>query len=168
MKFPVFSFSIQQHLRDGVSLQFGSNSFYPKFLNESRQRKPARRPTKKFSSLFLMCASRIFSSKRKRKLFCWVLLRTSRAAGLASIFCKNTAEFPPHPPSAVFLRGRTGFLAAASSFSLPLPTCAEKIKELPLIKSKYFGNIILCLGLSISIQQFNVTNLLWQSQVKPI
>ena len=34
-----------------------------------------------------------------------------QAAGLASIFCKNTAEFPPHPPSAVFLRGRTEFLA---------------------------------------------------------
>ena len=50
-------------------------------------------PTKKFSSLFPMCARRIFSSppatlcvamragKRKRKLFCGTLLLTSRAAG---------------------------------------------------------------------------------------
>ena len=85
--------------------------------NQTKEASPpplatTRHPAKKFSSLFLICARPIFSSKRKRKLFCWVLLRTSRAAGLASIFCKNTAEFPPHPPSAVFLRGRTGFLAA--------------------------------------------------------
>ena len=74
-------------------------------------RKP-RHPAKKFSSQFLICARRIFSSKRKRKLFCWLLLLTEQAAGLASIFCKNTAEFPPHPPSAVFLRGWTEILAA--------------------------------------------------------
>jgi len=49
----------------------------------------------------------------------------SRAAGLASIFCKNTAEGGRSDSdessdskrcggnSAVFLRGRTGFLAAA-------------------------------------------------------
>ena len=35
-----------------------------------------------------------------------------QAAGLASIFCKGMAEFPPHPPSAIPLLGRTGFLAA--------------------------------------------------------
>src|SRR3989344_944573 len=74
-----------------------------------------RHPAKKFSSLFLICAHRIFSSKRKRKLFCWVLFSTSRAAGLASIFCKNTAEFPPPPPSAVFLQGRTEILAATTN-----------------------------------------------------
>ena len=78
-----------------------------------------RHQAKKFSSLFLICVRRIFSSKRKGKLFCLVLLSMSRAAGLASIFCKNTAEFPPHPPSAVFLRGRTGFLAATRLFSDP-------------------------------------------------
>ena len=47
-------------------------------------------------------------------MFCLALPLTEQAAGLASIFCKNTAEFPPHPPSAVFLQGRTKFLAANS------------------------------------------------------
>src|SRR3989338_1131450 len=94
--------------------------------NQTKEASPpplatTRHPAKKFSSLFLICARRIFSSKRKRKLFCWVLLSTSRAAGLSSIFCKNTAEFPPHPPSAVFLRGRTGFPKRQSHSVLFLP-----------------------------------------------
>jgi len=43
----------------GVSLQFGSNSFYLKFLNETRPRKPARRrslslATQQKSFLFLL------------------------------------------------------------------------------------------------------------------
>src|SRR3989344_4911575 len=105
--------------------------------NQTKEASPpplatTRHPAKKFSSLFLICARRIFSSKRERKLFCLVLLSPSRAAGLASIFCKNTAEFPPHPPSAVFLRGRTGFLAATIFFSLPHHPFAEKVMELPL------------------------------------
>src|SRR3989339_181220 len=63
-------------------------------------RKP-RHPAKKFSSHFLICARRFFSSKRKRKLLCGVLLLTSRTAGL-SAFCirSGVAEFPPNPPSA--------------------------------------------------------------------
>jgi hypothetical protein len=60
-------------------------------------RADARQPAKKFSLLFF-CARRIFSSKRKRKLFCWFLLLTEHAAGLASIFRSGAAEFPPHPP----------------------------------------------------------------------
>src|SRR3989344_2593492 len=60
-------------------------------------RKP-RHPAKKFSSQFLICAHRFFSSKRKRKLLCGVLLLVSRAAGLR--FGSGEAEFPPHPPSA--------------------------------------------------------------------
>ena len=62
----------------------------------------ARQPAKKFSSHFLICARRIFSSKRKRKLFCWLPLLTERAAGAAS-FCirSGMAEFPPNPPSAM-------------------------------------------------------------------
>ena len=46
-------------------------------------RKP-RHPAKKFSSHFLICARPIFSSKRKRKLLCGVLLSTSRTAGLSA------------------------------------------------------------------------------------
>ena len=62
----------------------------------------ARQPAKKFSSHFLICARRFFSSKRKRKLFGWLLLLTEQAAGAAS-FCirSGMAEFPPHPPSAM-------------------------------------------------------------------
>ena len=81
--------------------------------NQTKEASPpplatTRHPAKKFSSLFLICARRIFSSKRKRKLFCWVLLSMSRAAGLASIFFKNTAEFPPHPPFRRVLAGTDG------------------------------------------------------------
>ncbi|OGZ40466.1 MAG: hypothetical protein A3B04_01505 [Candidatus Portnoybacteria bacterium RIFCSPLOWO2_02_FULL_39_11] len=54
-------------------------------------RKP-RHPAKKFSSHFLIClpagrhgARQFFSSKRKRKLLCGVLLLTSRTAGLSTI-----------------------------------------------------------------------------------
>jgi len=57
----------------------------------------ARQPAKKFSSHFLICARRIFSSKRKRKLFGWLLLLTERAAGLKR---SGAAEFPPPLPSA--------------------------------------------------------------------
>ena len=71
-------------------------------------RKPLH-PAKKFSSQFLICARRFFSSKRKRKLFCGVLLLTSRTAGL-SAFCirSGVAEFPPNPPSAFLLLKRNG------------------------------------------------------------
>src|SRR3989344_4228173 len=74
-------------------------------------RKP-RHPAKKFSSHFLICARRFFSSKRKRKLLCGVLLLTSRTAGL-SAFCirSGVAEFPPNPPSATPSRGRFFFSA---------------------------------------------------------
>src|SRR3989344_4017662 len=70
-------------------------------LNETDAPPPlanARHPAKKFSSHFLFCARRIFSSKRKRKLFCGALLCTSRAAGLH--FGSGQAEFPPPPPYA--------------------------------------------------------------------
>ena len=65
-----------------------------------------------FSSHFLICARRFFSSKRKRKLLCGVLLLTSRTAGL-SAFCirSGVEEFPPNPPSATPSRGRCFFSA---------------------------------------------------------
>ena len=78
--------------------------FLSKTLNKEASpaatRKP-RHPAQKFSSHFLICARRFFSSKRKRKLLCGVLLLTSRTAGL-SAFCirSGVAEFPPNPPSA--------------------------------------------------------------------
>jgi len=68
----------------------------------------ARQPAKKFSLHFFICARLIFSSKRKRKLFCWLPLLTERAAGLLR---SGAAEFPPHPPSAAPSLGRTEFLA---------------------------------------------------------
>jgi hypothetical protein len=42
----------------------------------------------------LICARLIFSSKRKRKLFCWLLLLTEQAAGLR--FGSGAAGFLPH------------------------------------------------------------------------
>ncbi|OGG39556.1 hypothetical protein A2127_00490 [Candidatus Jorgensenbacteria bacterium GWC1_48_12] len=95
-------------------------------------RADARHPKEKFCLRFRICAHPIFSSLNEKSIFLWCLALTSRAAGLASIFCKNTAEFPPHPTSAVFLLGRTEFLAATRFFSLPHHPCAEKFKELPL------------------------------------
>src|SRR3989339_1039158 len=91
-------------------------------------RKP-RHPAKKFSSHFLICARRFFSSKRKRKLLCGVLLLTSRTAGL-SAFCirSGVAEFPPNPPSATpSLRRRKIF---ASGFIPVLPPRAVYIQSL--------------------------------------
>jgi len=57
----------------------------------------ARCSAKKFSSHFLIWHAISFSSKRKRKLFCWVLLSTSRAAGLR--FGKRAKIPSPQPPS---------------------------------------------------------------------
>ena len=70
-----------------------------------------RRTTEKYSLLFSFCARPIFSSLNEKSIFLWCIALTSKAAGLASIFCKGMAEFPPHP-SAIPLRGRTEFLAA--------------------------------------------------------
>ncbi len=83
-------------------------------------RKP-RHPAKKFSSQFLICARRFFSSKRKRKLLCGVLLLTSRTAGL-SAFCirSGVAEFPPNPPSATPSRGRFFFSAEFEAVPISL------------------------------------------------
>jgi len=128
----------------------------------------ARHPAKKFSSYFLICARRFFSSKRKRKLFFEVLLLTSRTAGLSS-FCirSGVAEFPPHLPSAspslptaffsvglesVFCKAK---YATRDDVALaPTHPCAGNDKELPFCFtiSKYFGNIILWLR-SLSIIQ---------------
>ena len=76
-------------------------------------------PQKSFLRNFLFCARPIFSSKRKRKLFCWPLLWTSRAAGLR--FGSGEAEFPPHPPSASPSLWTAIFSAGLCSFSSPLP-----------------------------------------------
>ena len=59
------------------STRMGFELFLSKTTNKEASpavaRKP-RHPAKKFSSHFLICARRFFSSKRKRKLFCGVLL----------------------------------------------------------------------------------------------
>ena len=83
-------------------------------------RKP-RHPAKKFSSHFLICARRFFSSKRKRKLFCGVLLLTSRTAVL-SAFCirSGVAEFPSNPPSATPSLGRFFFSAEFEAVPISL------------------------------------------------
>src|SRR3989338_7212818 len=100
-------FAPRQLLTISLKVQFGGvfllmfELFLSKTPNKEASpavaRKP-RPPAKKFSSHFLICARRFFSSKRKRKLLCGVLLSTSRTAGL-SAFCirSGVAEFPPNP-----------------------------------------------------------------------
>ena len=74
-----------------------------------------RYTTEKYSLLFSFCARPISFSSNEKSIFLWCIALTSKAAGLASIFRENTAEFPPHPPSAEpFSRGRANFLAADS------------------------------------------------------
>lgn len=123
----------------------------------------ARRPAKKFSSHFLICARPIFSSKRKRKLFDWLLLLTEQAAGAAS-FCirSGMAEFPPNPPSAMPpLKSRRAkipspqppsFLPACLDFALKFFCGVTKSKgwrvglfffQKQLVSFKVFGFIIL-------------------------
>src|SRR3990167_2391436 len=91
-----------------------------------------RHTTEKYSLLFSFCARPILLSPNEKSIFLWCLVLTSKAAGLASVSIRSgAAEFPPPPPSAAPSLGRTGFLEAARFFSLPLPPCAEKVKELP-------------------------------------
>src|SRR3989339_1946689 len=68
----------------------------------------ARHTTEKYSLLFSLCARRISFSHNEKSIFLWCFAMNCKVAGLASIFRKNTAEFPPNPPSALFLRGRDG------------------------------------------------------------
>src|SRR3990172_1803951 len=106
--------------------------------NQTKEASPAttrsaRHTTEKYSLLFSFCARRISFSPNEKSIFLGCFALTSKAAEPASIFCKGMAEFPPHPPSAIPLLGRTEFLAATRYFFLPLPPCAEKVKELPKI-----------------------------------
>jgi len=74
----------------------------------------ARCSAEKFSSQFLFCARPIFSSKRKRKLFCRTLLLPSRAAGLR--FGNGRAKIPsPQPPSFLPARWIARFAGAAAT-----------------------------------------------------
>src|SRR3989344_8378810 len=65
------------------------------------------RPTKeKFCLQFLICARPFFLLKGKQNFS--VVSCSERAGGGAGLyFCKSMAEFPPHPPSAMLLRGWT-------------------------------------------------------------
>ena len=64
----------------------------------SLPRSLARHPAKKFSS-FPDLRAGFFSSKWKRKTFCWVLLSTSRAADWPLFFARTRRNFhTPLPP----------------------------------------------------------------------
>jgi len=70
--------------------------------NQTKEASPAtarlaRHTTEKYSLLFSFCARPIFSSPNEKSIFLWCIALTSKAAGLASVFCKGMAEFPPHP-----------------------------------------------------------------------
>ena len=80
--------------------------------NQTKETSPAtarsaRHITEKYSLLFSFClpagrhgARRISFSPNEKSIFLWCLALKSKVAGLASIFRKNTAEFPhtPLPP----------------------------------------------------------------------
>ena len=124
-------FAPRQHLSISLNVKLGG-VFWTKFEHflsktPNKEASPAvarkpRHPAKKFSSHFLICARRFFSSKRKRKLFCWVLLLTSRTAGLSTIwFRKEKAEFPPNPPSAFSFLKRNGNGSRRAKIPSPQP-----------------------------------------------
>ncbi|PJA33570.1 MAG: hypothetical protein CO184_01570 [Candidatus Zambryskibacteria bacterium CG_4_9_14_3_um_filter_40_16] len=53
-----------------------------------------RYTTEKYSLLFSFCARRIFSSPNEKSIFLWCFALTSKAAGLAPIFCSDGSAFP--------------------------------------------------------------------------
>src|SRR3989344_5907828 len=68
-------------------------------LNETDAPPPladARHPAKKFSSHFLFCARPIFSSKRKRKFFCFGF--RAQSAGRRGFALARGQKFPPPNP----------------------------------------------------------------------
>src|SRR3989339_1167343 len=98
------------------------------FLTNPPTKKPtpatarqARHTTEKYSLLFSFCARRISFSRNEKSIFLWCFAMNCKVAGLASIFRKNTAEFPPNPPSALFLRGRDGNGSRRAKIPSPQP-----------------------------------------------
>ena len=81
----------------------------------------ARHTTEKYSLLFSFCARRFFSSPNEKSIFLWCLAMNCKVAGLASIFRKNTAEFPPNPPSAFLLLKRNGNGSRRAKIPSPQP-----------------------------------------------
>ena len=81
----------------------------------------ARHTTEKYSLLFSFCARPISFSFNEKSIFLWCSAPESRVAGLATIFCEGKAEFPPHPPSAMFLRGRDGNGSRRAKIPSPQP-----------------------------------------------
>jgi hypothetical protein len=107
----------------GVSLQFGSNSFYPKFLTETRPRKPARRRSlqlatqqKSFLCISDFARAGFFLLKGKENFFVGFCSERAGRRGWPLFFARTRRNSPHTLPffSAVFLRGRTEFLAAAN------------------------------------------------------
>ncbi len=90
---------------NGGSLQFGSNSFYPKLLNETRLRSRAtarqsRYTAEKYSLLFSFCARRIFSFIEKEyfsEVSCLPSIQAGGGTGLILI-SQEKSEIPPKPP----------------------------------------------------------------------
>ena len=99
----------------GVSLQFGSNSFYPKFLTETRPRKPARRRSlplatqqKSFLCISDFERARFFLLKGKENFFAgFCSLRAERRAW-PLFFARTPRNSPPHTPFRRVLAGTDG------------------------------------------------------------
>ena len=135
-----------------MSLQFGSNSFYQKLLNETRLRKPAPPPLDKLAtpqknalcSFHFVRAGFLFLLM-KRVFFCGVL--PSKYSGRWRDWPhfdlarekRNSPQTPSFLPADCLPASGGGFAPktfrrtdfSAGFFSLPHPPCAEKFKELP-------------------------------------
>ena len=91
----------------GVSLQFGSNSFYPKLLNKTRPRKPARRRSlalatqqKSFLCISDFARAGFFLLKGKENFFAGFCSERAGRRGWPLFFAREWRNSPhtPLPP----------------------------------------------------------------------
>ena len=147
-------------------LNFARNFFERNWRSAPPPLADACHAKEKFSLHFLICAPPIFSSppaprlrragKRKRKLFCWILLWMSRAAGLR--FGSGEAEFPPRPPSA------SPSLWTPTEFVPALAGTPLKIFQIIL---NSFAIFVLFFTLKIYLNKVNFTTLAMKSVNNP-
>jgi hypothetical protein len=116
------------------------------FLNGTKEAAPpplanARHPKEKFCSLFLICARPIFSSKRKRKLFCWLLLLTEQSP--KEKFCfpfrRNSARANQKQRTKLFFGVASVSERRRGGSVFPLKKGSRKVYNYST-RSNFFGN----------------------------
>src|SRR3989344_701821 len=139
-------FSRSFSLRSNVSLQFGSNSFYPKFLNETRPRKPARRRSlplatqqKSFLRISDFARAVFFLLKGKENFFAGFC---SQRAGRRAwpLFFARTRRNSPHTPLPPFpcSDGRN-FWRRQISFPCPTTRARKSLRNSLYLQFVIFG-----------------------------